>query len=702
MLALAFACLMMLAPSSADAGWSAPVTVSGAGSNTSQTRLAGGESGESWVIWKRDVGGFDVIQGTRVQPDGSQGPILTLSDPAANATDPVISTRADGSAVIGWLDTSAADDTVVTVAVSADGTVGPRTSRSVSAAGQPARDIAIAVADDGSAGVAWTRYDGSDWVVQAVDVAADGSSGAIHDISEPGSSAGQPAIAGVPPFGNTTDFTYRLVWPQGSGDEANIFSREIKVDGTTDEIYQVLWPRIPVAPGDPIGPGTGGDPQDVHIEYGSDNAMNVFWARTRTDYVINGVNDSFSHDTNSTAYDPADPLDTPYQNHAVEMIRATAGSVLSNAAPLAVEPVTPVVEGTPYNVRGFDMTKGFGGQPAMSWIHELNGGGVQVETGRIRNNGLYAGWLNASQVIPEAERAVIAANADESAVAGWSVPGAVPGQDELGWTRFSNSFWENYAPSGDFLYSADPGFVVADSGVSLGAFTATNAVNVSTSRISVFTDPGVNVDTDINFGRSNIGKASTRFINIRSSGETPVDVSSIALSGASAGSYSLSGTEACVATIASSVSCRFRVTFIPGSTAVQNAKVTVTSELGNTETNLTGSGLNRTRNRITASPKRKSVRRGKVVRIRVRAANVGGVASQSTRVCVRLNKRALKLGGNRCRSLGSLAAGASRNLNFRVRVTWRVRRGSRLPVTFLMRSGNTVVRQAVVRVGRRR
>ena len=90
-----------------------------------------------------------------------------------------------------------------------------------------------------------------------------------------------------------------------------------------------------------------------------------------------------------------------------------------------------------------------------------------------------------------------------------------------------------------------------------------------------------------------------------------------------------------------------------------------------------------------------------MVRIKVTASNRGGVTSNNTRICVNLRKRALKLAGNRCRSLGNLPVGVNRTLNYRVRVTWRAQRGVNLPVTFVMRSNNSVVRQAVVQVRRK-
>jgi hypothetical protein len=348
------------------------------------------------------------------------------------------------------------------------------------------------------------------------------------------------------------------------------------------------------------------------------------------------------------------------------------------------------------------MTKAFGGQPAMTWVHDMNGGGQRVESSRVLSNGNPQGWVNATQVVPAVEDPTIAVNVSNAAVIGWTVPGLLPGQDQVAWNRFSNSSFQPFTPAGDFTYSDDPGFAVANNGISLAAFTGIDGSSVGTARLMRYTSPAMQVDpNDFNFGRSNIGVPRTNFISIRSGGETPNKVTGITLSGPSADRYSLNGEDACIRNMDPNTNCQVSVTFTPGSTATQTAKVTVTSESGVEDVNLTGSGLNQTRNRITAKPGNAARRKGKVVNIRVKASNLGGVTSNNTRICVNLRKRALKLAGNRCRSLGALAAGASRNLNYRVRVTWRAQRGVKLPVTFVMRANNAVVRQTVVRVRRK-
>lgn len=705
--ALALSATLLLVPSLASADWSAPQNVSGPGGDVDQTTIAGAADGTSWVVWKRDLCCLDVIQGTRVQTDGTQGPVVNFSDPARDSTDPVVASRADGSAMVAWLDITGANDVVMSRSIAADGTLGPIVARSTPVPG--AKDISVALGDDGSAALTWLRDNGSLWVVEAVKVASDGSSGTIHPMSAPVSSADAPAISAVPAANPGSPPSFRAVWPQGSGDTSNVYTRAIAADDTLDGITVLLWPLIPSTETDPVGPGVGGDPRDVHIAAGAGGSLTIAWVRYRTDYIVNGQDDATSKNPflvppafDPPLYNPDDPDDTPYYNWAIETVQATDITQFNNVQAQRIIPVTPTVAGTPYNVGGFDMSVPYGGRPVLAWVHELNGGGQRIETGRFRNNGAFANWASATGQVPSVDDPVVESNASAAAVTGWTVPGLLPGQNEVGWTRFSNSSFEPFTPSGDFLYSEDPGFVVADSGVSVAAFTGVDGADTGSSRVQIFKEPAIQVDpATVNFGKVDIGERNTRFIAIRSAGETPVDVTGISLTGPDVGRYQMIGANECVDQVMTGANCGFEVRFTPGSTANQTAKITVTSEVGTNEVNLTGSGLNRTRNRVTVNRRNVSARKGKVVRLRVRASNVGGVASNNTRVCVNLRKRALKLAGNRCRRLGALPAGASRNLNYRIRVTWRARRGVKLPVTFVMRANNAVVRQAVAQVRRR-
>ena len=391
----------------------------------------------------------------------------------------------------------------------------------------------------------------------------------------------------------------------------------------------------------------------------------------------------------------------PYYNWAAEWLRLPKGSTPISGVS-AINAVSPTISGEPYNLSALSMVAVPGGQPVAAWTHDIEGGGQRVETWRAMPNGSSQPWANPSSVLTAVEDPTIAANSSGAAVGGWTVPGALPGESTASWSRFSNSSFDTFTPTGTFIYSDDPGFVVANDGKTLAAFTAIDGGAIGTSRIYTFTDPNSSVDPDLmNFGPVAIGQPDKRFITIQSDGETSDEVLSVTLSGPNASQFQLSNVSQCLRALNPASFCQIPVTFTPDSTGTKTAKVTVLTSSGSEDANLTGSGVNRTRNSISATPRNSAVRRGRVVNVKVKAKNVGGTASNSTKVCVTWRKRALRLSGNGCRSIGSLAAGATRNMSFRFKVLARAPRGTKLPVIFRMRSGNAVVRQAVVNIRRK-
>ena len=663
------ACLFVALPSSAAANWSAPVIVSGAGTSTSQTEVAGNSNGDSVVVWKRSIGGFDRIQATRVSIDGTQGPILTLSPAAMDSSNPVVAVREDGSAMVGWINGSGASDFVQTASIAADGTAGPPVNRSNTLpAANNAKDVAVSLGADGTAGVVWRRFNGTDWYAETVRVAADGTSGTIHALTDGSVSTGPPSVAAIPPVNAGGPNNYRIFWPQGSSTNSNVGTRDLFSDDTVTDLVLVF------ASGSECQ-----DPFDTYVTYGAEGSMNAFWVCYR---------ESMDLDTGIL-----------FSNWSVQWLRLNKG--LPVTSPAIVNNASPTVLGDPYPISALYATGTPGGQPALAWTHDLSGS-QRIETWRVLNNGLGQGWANTTTQATTVEEPTIAANASAAAVAGGVDPGLIPGQPAASWVRFSNNAYEPFVPTGSFLYSDDPGFVVAASGRSLAAFTAIDGLNVGTSRIMTYTKPGLRVDPDVQyFGRNDIGESVTRSITIQSTGQTSATVTGISLSGANADRYQLDGASDCLRSILPAAICRFEVTFTPSSTTTQTAKVTVTSDAGNEDVNLTGDGENRTRNQLSATPRNTGARKGHNVNIRVTARNVGAVASTSTRICVNMQRRVLRLSGNRCRNLGSFPAGASRTLNYRIRVTGRARSGVRIPVSFVLRSGNAVVRKSVVGVRRK-
>jgi glucose/arabinose dehydrogenase/PKD repeat protein len=86
--------------------------------------------------------------------------------------------------------------------------------------------------------------------------------------------------------------------------------------------------------------------------------------------------------------------------------------------------------------------------------------------------------------------------------------------------------------------------------------------------------------------------------------------------------------------------------------------------------------------------------RSKRVRLRFRVANTGEAAASNVRVCVKVPKRRLKVIGNRCQTVRSLAAGAAVTRTFQVRPK-RAARGKRTRIRFTA-AGTGVARSSAV------
>lgn len=693
--AIGISCSLLLIPATAGADWNSIQTISGVGTNTSQTRTAGDQDGNALVVWKRDIGGFDVIQGTKVKVDGTQGPIFNLSPLGENATDPVAESRADGSAMVAWINTSGASDAVQTISVAADGTLGSVVTRSaVGPAGQDAKEISIALGKDGSAGATWLRFNGTNWVVQAVRIKADGTSGTVHDLSDTSSSARTPDIAAGPVDDAGTSYVYRAIWPQGTGGDGNVYSTQITVDDTLTDRYQALYDYTDL-PG-PKGLGRGGDPYGVQATYAKNGAFHAFWVRNRTDYYVE-PNTRPDTDPNRPA---TDPPDVPYLNDSVEWIQATRGQPLVLGSPLTVASITPNQYGAPaYSMHSLDATVPFDGNPVVSWVNNKGGGIQQVESSRLLFPGLFGifqGWgPTRGRVTGTAENPVIAATASGIGASAWLKPSGIPGRSVANWDRFSNTYMTavDYTPGDDVVYSEDVGFAIAKTGETLAAFTAIDGSDVSTTRIITFTRPGIGITPgQHNFGARRIGVKSKMKILIRNTGETTNKVTGITLSGPNASRFEMVGADTCVRSLGGGDQCQIELAFTPASTDPASAKVTVISDAGNVETSVTGRGVNQTRNSLIVTPRRKATRKGGSAVYKVRVDNLGGVSSNGTRICVRSSK-VLRLSGSRCQSLGNLAAGASQTVTYRVKVTRRANPRV-FPLRFQLTADNAVVNTA--------
>ena len=92
---------------------------------------------------------------------GAVGPLQTISQAGASATNAQVAVDADGDAVFAWEVFTGAIGRVQARFRSKGGVFGP--IRTLSTAGQNASDVRIAMNADGDAVITWQQFDGTNW-----------------------------------------------------------------------------------------------------------------------------------------------------------------------------------------------------------------------------------------------------------------------------------------------------------------------------------------------------------------------------------------------------------------------------------------------------------------------------------------------------------------------------------------------------------
>ncbi|MCX6388339.1 MAG: hypothetical protein NTX07_06370 [Solirubrobacterales bacterium] len=178
-------------------GYMSPtVTLSAAGRDAYDPRVAITTSGISTIIWSRNNGLGWIIQGARMDAHGKAGAAVNLSASGQNASGPQVSVAASGTATIAWLRSNGVN--TIAQAVRWD-TKGRRSAvLGLSAAGQDAHGLNCAVTPSGTSTIAWFRYNGAFQVVQAVRIDPLNRKGSVLNISAPDETGSIPQVSSTP------------------------------------------------------------------------------------------------------------------------------------------------------------------------------------------------------------------------------------------------------------------------------------------------------------------------------------------------------------------------------------------------------------------------------------------------------------------------------------------------------------------------
>jgi hypothetical protein len=257
-------------------------TLSATGQNAVEPQVAAGPDGSATVVWERFDEANTIVQERRIEPDGTPASTVNdLSEAGQNAVQPDIVVGADGVATVVWARSDGSNTVVQENRLSASG-VPDATVNALSAAGGNAAEPHVALAPDGTATVVWDRFDGSNFVVQARRVTPAGSLEATVTLSGSGRDAAEPRVA-VAPGGGAT-----VAWTRFDGTNFVAQRRELAANGVLAAATDSLSAAGHGAGGAQVT--AGGGLKAVWLRY--DGAHDVVQAQTAPRPVVELTPDS--------------------------------------------------------------------------------------------------------------------------------------------------------------------------------------------------------------------------------------------------------------------------------------------------------------------------------------------------------------------------------------------------------------------------
>jgi hypothetical protein len=193
----------------AGGAWSAPVDLSELAFSGQLPRVAIDAEGEAVATWEASSS-VNAVQVATLAPGGGWSAPVTLSEPGRNSSDPVVAIDPAGDAIVVW---SGANGAGTGIAQEATRPAGGTWTAPVklSAEGQNAELPTVAIAPGGAAVVAWSRSNGTNFIVQASGRAPGGAWTAPLSLSKPGGGAGSSSVA-IDPAGDAV-----VAWRRWNG-----------------------------------------------------------------------------------------------------------------------------------------------------------------------------------------------------------------------------------------------------------------------------------------------------------------------------------------------------------------------------------------------------------------------------------------------------------------------------------------------------
>jgi microcompartment protein CcmK/EutM len=149
--------------------------------------------GNAVLVWYRDDGANWRIQARRRTASGSFSAVQSISPVGQDAVNPQVAVDGNGNAVIAWTRYDGANNRVQVRRRTTSGSLSA--VQTISAAGQSASSVHLAVDSSGNALVVWERYDGAHYRIQARRRTAGGNLSSVQTLSAAGQNAFDPHVA---------------------------------------------------------------------------------------------------------------------------------------------------------------------------------------------------------------------------------------------------------------------------------------------------------------------------------------------------------------------------------------------------------------------------------------------------------------------------------------------------------------------------
>lgn len=210
--------------------WAPPSTISTTDGPSWNVRIASDPAGDLTVVWMHWVGIY-LVQAV-VQPSGGSWSVpTTISDPNVDAWEGAIAMDASGNATAVWKEQGNTSILLRTASLPLGGTWNiPMT---LSADGGNAAEPRVAADAAGNVVAAWTRYDGTNWIVQTDFKPINANWTSPVDVSPAGTTSGDPCVVSNGVGGFTTS------WTRTIGSTQIVETSALASEGTWSTAYQL-------------------------------------------------------------------------------------------------------------------------------------------------------------------------------------------------------------------------------------------------------------------------------------------------------------------------------------------------------------------------------------------------------------------------------------------------------------------------------